>query len=115
RLMIQQARTRNRLPVVLDARVVTEEGGGPDKTILNSPRFLQRYRNLCAYMHPPGDPGFNHLRQRAAAWNAPLLSIPDRGPLDFRVLTDLLNLCRRERVRIWHGHDYKSNAIGLLL
>jgi glycosyltransferase involved in cell wall biosynthesis len=27
----------------------------------------------------------------------------------------MLNLCRRERVAIWHGHDYKSNALGLLL
>ena len=26
--------------VVLDARVVCGTGGGPDKTILNSPRFL---------------------------------------------------------------------------
>ena len=48
-------------PVVLDARVVTGSGGGPDKTILNSPRFLgpMGYRMLCAYMHPPGDPGFD--------------------------------------------------------
>src|SRR5262245_245887 len=99
-----------RLPVVVDARVVTEQGGGPDKTILNSPRFLPSYRNLCAYMHPPGDPGFNQLRTRAEACSAPLLSIPDRGLLDYRVLVELLNLCRREHVRIWHGHDYKSNA-----
>jgi glycosyltransferase involved in cell wall biosynthesis len=27
----------------------------------------------------------------------------------------LLQLCRRERVAIWHGHDYKSNVLGLLL
>jgi glycosyltransferase involved in cell wall biosynthesis len=26
-----------------------------------------------------------------------------------------MQLCRRQRVRIWHGHDYKSNALGLLL
>src|SRR5262249_6331002 len=24
-------------------------------------------------------------------------------------------LCRRERVDVWHGHDYKSNLLGLLL
>jgi glycosyltransferase involved in cell wall biosynthesis len=105
------------IPVVLDARVVTGSGGGPDKTILNSPRFFAKsgYRMLCAYMHPPGDPGFEQLRQKAAAWGAPLLSIPDRGIWDWRVITELLDICRRERVRIWHGHDYKSNALGLLL
>jgi glycosyltransferase involved in cell wall biosynthesis len=27
----------------------------------------------------------------------------------------MLEICRRERVQIWHGHDYKSNALGLLL
>jgi glycosyltransferase involved in cell wall biosynthesis len=105
------------LPVVLDTRVVTEAGGGPDKTILNSPRFFADlgYRMLCAYMHPPCDPGFEQLRTRAKAWNAPLMSVPDRGPWDWQVVTRLIHICRRERVRIWHGHDYKSNALGLVI
>ncbi|HYV38102.1 MAG TPA: glycosyltransferase, partial [Gemmataceae bacterium] len=107
----------NGLPVVLDTRVVTESGGGPDKTILNSPRFFagSGYRMLCAYMHPPGDRGFDQLRSKAEAWQAPLLSVPDRGAWDWRVVTQLVGICRRERVRIWHGHDYKSNALGLLV
>ena len=63
-------------------------------------------------MHPPDDPGFEQLRHRAEAWGAPLLSVPDRGPLDWRVVTQMLAICRRERVAIWHGHDYKSNAAG---
>jgi glycosyltransferase involved in cell wall biosynthesis len=103
--------------VVLETRVVRGSGGGPDKTILNTPRFLAstRYRTLCAYMHPPGDPGFEQIKAKALAWGAPLLSIPDRGPLDWRVVAELAKVCRRERVAIWHGHDYKSNALGLLL
>lgn len=105
------------MTVVLDARVVVGTGGGPDKTILNQPRFLARsgYRNLCAYMHPPDDPGFDQLRRRAEAWDAPLISVPDRGPFDRGVAARLLEVCRREKVAIWHGHDYKSNALGLLL
>ncbi len=104
-------------PVVLDVRVVTGAGGGPEKTILNSPRYLEPagYRMLCAYMHPPEDPGFKQLEQRAQALDAPLLSIPDRGALDLSVLPRLLQICRREQVAIWHAHDYKSNLIGLLL
>src|SRR4051812_14721168 len=104
-------------PVVLDTRVVTGAGGGPEKTILNSPRYLEPagYRMLCAYMHPPGDPGFDQIRRRARELGAPLLSVPDRGPLDPGVLTRLLEICRRERVTDWHAHDYKSNLIGLLL
>jgi glycosyltransferase involved in cell wall biosynthesis len=104
-------------PVILDARVVTGSGGGPDKTILNSPRFLEPlgYRMLCAYLHPPGDPGFEVLRQKAAQYGAPLLPIPDRGAWDWRVITRTLAVCKRERVTVWHGHDYKTNALGLLL
>ncbi|HXG08789.1 MAG TPA: glycosyltransferase, partial [Gemmataceae bacterium] len=105
------------MPVVLDTRVVSGTGGGPDKTILNSPRFLAPagYRMLCAYMHPPGDPGFELLRLKAQAWKAPLLAVTDRGPWDWSVVGQMLAICRRERVRIWHGHDYKSNVLGLLL
>jgi len=106
-----------RPPTVLETRVVKGSGGGPDKTILNSPRFLAEsgYRTLCAYLHPPGDPGFEQLRQKAQRWQAPLVSIPDRSLWDWKVVPLLLNVCRRERVSIWHGHDYKSNALGLLL
>jgi glycosyltransferase involved in cell wall biosynthesis len=103
--------------VVLDARVVTGAGGGPDKTILNSPRFLEPlgYRMVCAYLHPPADPGFEVLRRQAERCRAPLVAVPDRGPWDWRVVTAMLAVCRRERVAVWHGHDYKTNALGLLL
>jgi glycosyltransferase involved in cell wall biosynthesis len=113
----QAAVKEEAIPVVLDVRVVTGTGGGPDKTILNSPRFLEPwgYRNICAYMHPTGDPGFELLERRARNWNARLISIPDRGPLDWRVFSQLLQICREEKVAIWHGHDYKSNFIGLIL
>lgn len=103
--------------VVLHTRVVTHSGGGPDKTILNSPRFLEPfgYHTICAYMHPPADSGMDALQHRAAELGARLEGIDDRGPFDWRVVRDLLRLCRRERVTIWHAHDYKSNALGLLL
>lgn len=105
------------VPVVLDAHVVTGAGGGPEKTILNSPRFLDPlgYRMVCAYMHPPNDPGFETITRNAAKYNAPLISIPDRGAWDWRVVTQALAVCKREKVTVWHGHDYKTNALGLLL
>lgn len=105
------------MTVVLDARVIKGSGGGPDKTIINSPSFLKPrgYRMLCAYMHAPEDSGFTRLREKAAQKGTDLISVPDRGPIDLKVLGHLLNICRQEKVTIWHGHDYKSNLLGLLL
>ena len=104
-------------PVILHVRVATGSGGGPEKTILNSPRFLKSlgYDCICVYLHPPGDKGFRVLERRADAAGARLISIPDRGPFDVSVIVRLARLCRENNVAIWHGHDYKSNALGLLV
>lgn len=104
-------------PMVLYVRVVTGHGGGPEKTILNSPRFLRLlgYDSKLAYLHPPEDAGFESIRRRGEALDAEVLSVPDRGPLDWRVVRQLARICREERVAIWHGHDYKSNLLGLLV
>ncbi len=103
--------------VVLHTRVVTGTGGGPDKTILNSPRFLEQlgYASACAYLHPPDDDGFSTLQKRAEEWGSELISIPDKGALDVSVIRKLLNVCKQHNVSIWHGHDYKTNALGLIL
>ena len=104
-------------PTILDARVLSGSGGGPDKTLIHSPPFLADagYRMLCTYLHDPADPGFELLRKKAELAGTPLISIADRGPLDWRVVPRLVELCRRERVKVWHGHDYKTNALGLVL
>lgn len=103
--------------VVLHTRVVTDTGGGPDKTILYSAPFLAdtEYWLAAAYMHPPDDKGFDAVRKRAATAQCPLFGIPDAGPLDRSVIRTMLDICKRYNVRVWHGHDYKSNAIGLML
>jgi glycosyltransferase involved in cell wall biosynthesis len=102
---------------VLHTRVVTGTGGGPEKTILNSPRFLRgtRYEEIACYFHPPGDPGFAILQERAAQRDCPLVGIPDAHPLSLATLRGVAQVCREHRVGIWHGHDYKSNLFGLLL
>lgn len=102
-------------PFVLHTRVVTGVGGGPEKTILNSPRFLRDagYDSVCAFMHPPNDPGWETLVSRAEQADAEVISVRDGGPIDPRVLYRLVRICRQRGVTIWHGHDYKSNALGL--
>jgi glycosyltransferase involved in cell wall biosynthesis len=103
--------------VVLEARVVTGEGGGPDKTILNTPRFMgeRGYPSVCVYLRPPGDKGFQAIEDRARRWQAPLEAVDDSGPFDLGVFGRLKAVCDRHRPSIWHGHDYKTNAMGLLL
>ncbi|MCC6581599.1 MAG: glycosyltransferase family 4 protein [Phycisphaeraceae bacterium] len=104
-------------PVVLHVRVVTHSGGGPDKTILRSPRYADasRYTIEAAYIHPRRDPGFDVIRNHADAQHCTLWPIAESCPLDPRTVFALARLCRQRRVRIWHGHDYKSNALGLLV
>jgi glycosyltransferase involved in cell wall biosynthesis len=102
--------------LVLHARVLSGSWGGPDKTVLNSPRFLEgRYRCLCAYLRHPGDTEFASLVEYAASHRADLVALDDYGPLDLRVVGRVRDLCRHRRPRIWHGHDYKTNVLGALL
>ena len=55
--------------LVMHARVITGAGGGPEKTIVNSPRFLvdEGYPMVCAYMRDPNDPYFPELLERAGS------------------------------------------------
>ena len=102
---------------VLHTRIVSGTGGGPEKTIFNSPRHLAhtRYRELACYLHAVGDPGMPILAERAAEKGCPLITIADPHPFDLRTLEKLARLCRELEVKIWHGHDYKSNFFGVLL
>jgi len=104
-------------PLVLHARVVTGHGGGPDKTIVTAPRYYGEFgfHAQCLYLHPPDDEGFHVIRRRAVEQGTELIEIIDRGPLDPRVFWQTWRLCRRLRPAIWHGHDYKTNLLGLLL
>ncbi|QDS88325.1 2-deoxystreptamine glucosyltransferase [Rosistilla ulvae] len=106
-------------PLVLHTRVVNGTGGGPEKTILHSPRFLNDlgYDCLCVYFRDPADSGFESIEARAQEADAPLVAIDDFGPTDRGILRrakGLLSLVGN-RPLIWHGHDYKSNLVGIWL
>ncbi len=103
--------------VVAHVRIVSGAGGGPEKTILATPRALQGsgYQAFALYLHAPGDTGFEVLRERAKEKGCELVALADRWPYDPRTLKQLAAICRERGVRIWHGHDYKSNFYGVLL
>ncbi|TWT56276.1 glycosyltransferase family 4 protein [Allorhodopirellula solitaria] len=104
-------------PLVMHARVVSGTGGGPEKTILNSPRFLNPlgYRSVCVYLRDPADSEFAAIEDRAAASAAPLIAVDDFGFSDWRILGRLREIVQEHQPAIWHGHDYKSNLLGLML
>jgi glycosyltransferase involved in cell wall biosynthesis len=103
--------------MILHARVVAGSGGGPDKTILRSARYVDgsRFRVAAAYIHPHDDPGMEVIRDAAKRHGCPLWEIGESGALDPRTLRSLLQLCGKLNVAVWHAHDYKSNVLGLLL
>jgi glycosyltransferase involved in cell wall biosynthesis len=102
---------------VLHTRIVTGTGGGPEKTIFNSPRYMRGtgYRELACYLRPPDDPGFEVLRRRAAAKDCPLIEVDDASAFSLESLRRLAAICREHDVKVWHGHDYKTNLFGVLL
>lgn len=102
---------------VLHVRIVSGRGGGPEKTILNSARFLEgtAYRSIAVYLHAPGDTGIDDLAEKAREKGSPFVALTDEHIIDFKTLKALRELCKRENVAIWHGHDYKSNLYGLML
>jgi len=103
-------------PAVLHGRVIRGSWGGPDKTILNSARFLEpAYRLICVYLRDPRDPAFADLESLARRCGATIAAVDDRGAWDLGVVQTVRRLSELHQARIWHGHDYKSNLLGLLL
>jgi hypothetical protein len=109
--------SNNSQPCVAQVRVVRGAGGGPDKTIFKSTKFLREsgFRPLTIYMYDGTTEGFDVIRRRALNHDCELIAIPDRRPLDVSVLRRLREVCCENQIRIWHGHDYKANFAGLLL
>jgi glycosyltransferase involved in cell wall biosynthesis len=102
---------------MMHLRVVAGTGGGPEKTILNSPRFIKHhgYDAHVVYLCP-NDPVIQEsLKTRATQLDCPLTLIEDRGLRDFSVVGKLLRFCRENQIELFQTHDYKSNALGILL
>jgi glycosyltransferase involved in cell wall biosynthesis len=100
---------------VLHLRTVSGRGGGPEKTLLNSPRFLEdRYDVRLAYIRPEGDPAYD-MPARAASRGVKLADIPERWGADPRTLWRLAREITAFNPDVLHAHDYKTNVLGWLL
>ncbi len=100
---------------VMHLRTVSGRGGGPEKTLLNSPRFLRpQYEMRLAYIRPEGDTEYD-MPERARCLGADLIDIPERHGFDLRTVRRLAREIRDFRPDILHAHDYKTNVLAILL
>lgn len=98
---------------VMHLRTVVGTGGGPEKTILTTPRYLQDYEVSLVYIRPRDDEEFN-IGERAAQSGTSLIDIPESGGMDPRTLFRLRKEIAKFRPDIIHAHDYKTNFLALL-
>lgn len=100
---------------IVHLRTVKGQGGGPEKTILNSPRFIgPGYEMSLVYLRPRRDPAYD-LPTRASQLGVDLIDIPETGPFDPRALWQLVQLVRASKPDILHAHDYKTNVLAIAL
>ena len=99
---------------ILHLRTVTGPGGGPEKTILNSPRYIGAgYEMRLGYFRPKRDPKYD-LPARAAALGVTLVDFPESGAIDLGALKRLSREIRNFRPHVIHAHDYKTNLLSVL-
>lgn len=105
------------MPVVLDVRVLCGTGGGPEKTLFRSPKYLKQhgYDMVCLYLCNPEDSIAQKRIMEARQHCAKVVVIPDKGASDVSVVSRVGRAIDNIGPRIYHGHDYKSNILGSLL
>jgi glycosyltransferase involved in cell wall biosynthesis len=101
---------------VLDLRVATGSGGGPEKTILLGAEKADtsRFNVMVAYMRNADDAEFT-IAQRAREKGLTFFDLLERSPFDPQMLRQLVSILRTQKVDILHAHDYKSDVLGVLL
>jgi glycosyltransferase involved in cell wall biosynthesis len=100
---------------ILHLRTVSGKGGGPEKTLLFTPRFLgDNYDVRLAYIRPAHDPEYD-MPQRAKQMGVSLIDIPENGPADPRTLARLAREVRQFQPDLLHAHDYKTNILSVWL
>jgi hypothetical protein len=97
--------------------IVSGTGGGPEKTILELAALPRRHAlaRVGAVPARAGDPGIEICVRARGGAALPFFTLPDRCRSTRARCAAARELCRAPDVRIWHGHDYKSNLFGILL
>lgn len=101
---------------VLHVRTVAGNGGGPDKTILRSARYMPGLgvRAEALYL-ASAHVSYDALATRAADCGMPVHFAEERSAIDPAGAAAFARLVRRGQFDIVHTHDYKTNTLARLL
>ncbi|QDU33971.1 GDP-mannose-dependent alpha-(1-6)-phosphatidylinositol dimannoside mannosyltransferase [Poriferisphaera corsica] len=101
---------------VLHVRVIANAGGGPDKTILRSERYIdsQKFNLQAAYIYPAGTDCLEQLQQSYCS-KMEIFGIPENNGFSLKTIKNLIQICRDNHIHIWHSHDYKTDILGLII
>lgn len=101
---------------VLELRSVRGTGGGPEKTILLGAARSDpaRFAVTVCYIRDLRDHIFD-LHARATALGVDYHEIQERHSFDPSIWPALRRLVRERRIDIVHAHEYKTDALALLL
>jgi len=101
---------------VLELRSVRGSGGGPDKTILFGAAAADAAacRVTACYLRARGDEVFG-LDATARQLGVDYVEIAERHPVDPEIWSSLRRVVRERHIDIVHAHDYKTDALALML
>jgi glycosyltransferase involved in cell wall biosynthesis len=102
--------------VVLHLRAASDSGGGPEKTIYNTGRFIdsKRFLYLIAYLKKNSS-DLSLISQNITKAGLNYFEFAGGSFIDRKQLSQIVHLVRKHGVQIIHSHDPKTDFYGLLL
>lgn len=91
-------------------------GGGPDKTLLLTPKYVNReeFNTVVVYIRKTADQNFL-IGQRAKKLNINYHEVEDRIQIDLKSLMQIKKLLHLYNTEILHTHGFKADFYGLFL
>lgn len=104
-------------PVTLHAQVRDGVTDRFDTRFYNSPghHAIAGSRNVFVNIHPEDLVDQDQPRQTHSRHGLRFYQISDHGLCDWKVVSHLLRICRKEHITIWHSYDSRTRLLGLLL